>query len=172
MALDDNDFRTWRQDDPRYNMTETFDAENYPDAKYRYLRDNGCLVIALTVMLRFLGIEKETDYNKFNPMIFLERAKAAGCFSKSADFILSKFSKLYPLEQFDCVPYSRQALIESRNNGYVSLLMVPGIHGPYHYIVPDTILDDDVSVIDCIFGKTLVSQYEKVFFIVNFRRID
>ena len=170
--IDDNDFHTWSQDDPRYNVTEAFDAENYPDANYRYLRDNGCYIVALAIMLRRFGIEKESDYQKFNPMIFLERAKKAGCFSKGADFISASISKLYPIEQFECIPYFREALIESYKKGYASILMVPGVKGPYHYIVPDEILDDDVSVIDNKFGKTLVSQYEKVYYIVHFRYMD
>lgn len=172
MPVNDNDFRTWRQDDSRYNMTQAFDEEHYPDAQYRYIKDSGCLIVALAIMVRMYGLEKEADYQKFNPWIFLQRAKAAGCFTKSADFILADITKLYPLEQFECVPYSRQAMIESRQNGYASILMVPGIHGPYHYVVPDQILPDDVSVIDNMFGKTRVSQYEKVFYIVHFRRIE
>ena len=58
MAVGDNDFRTWTKDDERYNVTEAFDAENYPDAQYRYLKDNGCLVVALAIMVRMYGIEK------------------------------------------------------------------------------------------------------------------
>lgn len=118
------------------------------------------------------GIEKESDYNKFNPLIFCEKAKAAGCFSTSADFLLSKTSVLYPVEQFECIPYSRENLIDCRNKGYMSILIVPGKNAPHHYIVPDKILDNDVSVIDNKFRKTLVSQYKKVYYIMNFRRIE
>ena len=170
--MNDNDFRTWTQDDERYNMTEAFDFENYPDAQYRYLKDNGCLVVALAIMVRLFGIEKETDFNKFNPLIFLERAKVAGCFSKSADFMLSEIPRLYPIEQFECIPYSREALIDSINKGYASVLMVAGKNAPHHYVVPYKILDNDVSIIDNKFRKNLVSQYKEVYYIVNFRRIN
>lgn len=172
MIVDDNDFRTWTQDDCRYNLVEAFDAENYPDADLRYLRDMGCLIIALAIMLRRFGIEKESDYSKFNPYIFFERAKSAGCFDKSGNFILPEFSKLYPMEQFECVPYSAEAMKDSFEKGYASVLMVQGRNAPYHYIVPDKILENDVSVIDNKFGRTLASQYEKVYYIVNFRRIN
>lgn len=171
MLIDDNNFRTWTQDDYRYNLTEAFDEEKYPDAQYRYFKDCGCLIVALAIMLRLSGVEKETDYSKFNPWILLERAKASECFDKSADFILSKLSELYPIEQFECVPYSREALIDSRNKGYLSLLMVPGLNSPYHYIVPDEILINDISVIDNKFGKTLASQYKKVYYILNFKYV-
>ncbi len=169
---DDNDFLRWSQDDLRFNRTEMFDAENYPDAKFRYLKDSGCLIVALSIMLRLFGIEKETDFNKFNPLIFCERAKAAGCFSKSGNFIFPAMPRLYPIEKFEAVPYSREAMIESFNKGYASILMVPGVNCQYHYVVPYKILDNDVSVIDRKFGKTLVSQYKEVYYILNFRRID
>ena len=172
MAENDNDFRTWTQGDPRYNEEKAFDEENYPEARHRYLKEMGCIIIALAIMLRRFGIEEESDYRKFNPLIFFHRAKAAGCFDKGANFLLPKMPELYPIEQFECVPYSREAMIDSFRKGYASLLMVPGKNGPYHYIVPDEILPDDVSVIDRFMEKKLVSQYEKVYYIMNFRRIE
>ena len=63
-------------------------------------------------------------------------------------------------------------MIDSFEKGYASVLMVPGRNAPHHYIVPDKILENDVSVIDNKFGKTLVSQYEKVYYILNFRYIN
>ena len=84
MVVDDNDFRTWTQDDCRYNLVEAFDAKNYPDATLRYLKDMGCLIIALAIMLRRFGIEKESDYNKFNPYIFLNARNQRVASTKTA----------------------------------------------------------------------------------------
>ena len=87
--------------------------------------------------------------------------------------MLSEIHRLYPIEQVDeYIPYSREALIDSINKGYASVLMVPGKNAPYHYVVPYKILDNDVSVIDNKFKKNLVSQYKEAYYIVNFRRIS
>ncbi len=62
-------YRTWRQDDPRYNVREAWPEASFPEAAYHYFREAGCLVCSLAILLRHHDIEKEADEEKFNPWI-------------------------------------------------------------------------------------------------------
>lgn len=167
---DDKNYRTWKQYDERYNQKEAWDAKNFPDAKFRYLKDNGCFLVSIAIMLRHFGIEKESDFTKFNPWIFYERAKAQKCISTAANFDPCSIERLYPVEYLGDISYSRENLIQSLKDGCICLLEVAGKNWPIHYIVPYEILKDDISIMDPGSSREYLSQFEKVFTVVRFKK--
>ncbi|MBP1585226.1 MAG: polysaccharide deacetylase family protein [Lachnospiraceae bacterium] len=163
------DFRDFLMDDPRYSREKAWPEERFPDANYHYIRDTGCLVCAISYMLRKNGIEKESDINAFNPWIFTMRLIESGAFTPAADLNLFAISSLYPLLYEGPVRYSEKRLIEYAENGYLCLLTVPGQKGIHHFIALDHILPGDASVFDPKFGMKLLSDYGRVLEIRPFR---
>ena len=98
----DEAYKTWKQDDPRFNKEEAWPAPQFPDAEYRRFRDAGCLVCALAVMLRHAGLEKETDEDLFNPWILNEKLIDAGTFTPAADLELSEIGRLRLIAEVIC----------------------------------------------------------------------
>ena len=166
---DDDDYRTWRQYDYRYNKTEAWPEKDFPDTSFRYIKNIGCFVTSMAVMLRHFGIEKEAHFEKFNPWIFFERTKKAGFYNSYAEFDPYRISELYPIEYVGDIPYSREKLTECFEGGYACMISVPGIHGIYHYIVPEKITDNDVRIIDCGWDCEYLSEFSEVCDIVLFR---
>ena len=161
-------YRTWRQNDPRYNKEEAWDSSEFPDATYNYFREAGCLVLALAIMLRHFGIENETDESKFNPYILNERFKEVGAFSSSADLMLDYINKLYPLEWAGFTHYTTAKMISYYQSKQPFLITVPGINAANHFIIPDEMADGNLKVIDNAFHKEWITDYDKVYNIYIF----
>ena len=164
-------YKNWRQDDPRYNMTEAWPAQQFPTAKYRYFRDCGCLVCALAVMLRHNGIEKTEDENLFNPWILNTRLIDCGAFLPDADLELLDISSLYPLEYVGAQPYSRDALVQIAKTGSPCLITVPGNNAYTHFTALYCVLQDDAMVYDPICGEKMLSSYDRICEIRVFRTL-
>lgn len=165
-----DDYRSWRQYDYRYNQEQAWPESEFPDTTYRYLRDVGCFITSLAIMMRHFGIEKEDKFERFNPWIFFKRTKEAGFFNTAAEFDPYRISEMYPIEYVGDIPYSREKLIECIEKGYACMVSVPGIHGIYHYMVPEKITDCDVKIIDCGWDCEYLSEFSEVCDIVLFRK--
>ena len=163
-------YRNWKQFDPYLNEEEAWPAELFPDADFHYFREAGCLISATAIMLRRFGIEKETDAGKFNPWILNRRLIGCGALTPAADLDLRYIDRLYPLEYLGAVPYSREELVLAVRSGEPFLIVVPGVRGVNHFVVPDCLLPDDVLIIDPGFNKTRLSDHRCVYGLRLFRR--
>ena len=148
MSQAKDQYKTWKQTDPAFNEKEAWPREQFPGASFRYLKDTGCLVTSLAIMLRHFGLEKESDGSRFNPWILLERLIAAGVYNECADLHLQRIHRLYPIEYCGSIPYTKEALARTAASGEPFLIVVPGQRGPRHFIAPDRPEGDTFAVFD------------------------
>lgn len=151
----------WRQNDPRFNREEAWPAVLFPDAKYRYFCDAGCLVCALAVMLLQYGMERAEEENRFDPWILNWKLISSGVFDSSADLELSYINRLYPLAYRGEVPYSPNALRLFMESGQPCLVTVPGEKAPLHFTVPCRMLSNDILLFDPLCGERKLNSYDR-----------
>lgn len=166
------DYRDFLQTDPRYNEKEAWTEEKFPYAQYRYLREAGCLICSLAFLLRYHEIEKETDINVFNPWILCEKLIGIKAFLPSADLEIAAVSRLYPIGYLGVVSYSREALLDAAENGYICLMTVSGNNGPVHFIALEELTESDAVVFDPKEGIKYLSEYDRPYQIRLFRITD
>lgn len=167
-----DNYRNWNLRD-YIGREEAWPASMYPDAGNRYFHDCGCAVASLAIMLRKYDIENETDPDKFNPWILNRRLISCRAFGRSADLYFSQIRNLYPLEYMGKITYSREKLIEVYESGEPFLIMVMSDTPRHHFVVPDILTDDDLSVIDCSkTPKKYLSEFSEVLEIRRFRIVD
>ncbi|GEM_PF-3211860 len=162
-------YRYWEQAAPFINNEEAWTKEEFPDATYHYFKEWGCLVSSLAILLRRYGFENNNDQSQFNPWTLNERLKKFGAFDSAADLRMDKLNRLYPIEYAGDIPYSREALISSAEQGYKCMVSVPGVRGESHYVVVDIITDDDVIIIDPTWQKRRLSEFDQVIDIIRFK---
>jgi len=155
-------YRTWKQTDPAFNEKEAWPKEQFPRAHYHYLKDTGCLLTSLSIMLRHFGIEKETEERKFNPWILHERLLAAGVYDEVADLCLQRVHRVYPIEYCGSVPFSKETLQRVAGTGEPFLIAVPGQLAPRHFIAPDHPEGDTFTVFDPNSEKQSLEEYPAV----------
>ena len=167
---DANAYRTWTQADPRFNREEVWPLELFPKSTFHTFKGSGCLITSLAIMLRHFGIEKEEDEEKFNPLILNKRFIEHGAFDECADLDIKYINRLYPLEYKGDAPYTHELMVEALSSGEPFLVTVPGVHATHHFIVPDHLDGDDLSIIDCAWGKGHLSEFDSVCQIRLFER--
>lgn len=160
------DYEDCLQTNPRLNLQEAWPASRFPDAEYRYFRDCGCLVCALTVLLRHGGVEDAA----IDPWILNHRLIACGAFTAAADLELDRIGRLYPLEYLGAVSYSGEDLSRAVEDGMLCLITVPGIHAENHFTALLTVTADDALVFDPLYGEKHLTEYARVCGIRLFRR--
>ncbi|WP_044912753.1 hypothetical protein [Butyrivibrio sp. WCE2006] len=163
-------YRDWIQSDPQYNKEEAWPSSIFPKAKYHFFKETGCLVTSLAIMLRHFGIEKEEDEEKFNPWILNKRFIEKELFTESADLELNYIDRVYPIEYKGRFPFSFEKLKELYESGQPFLLTVPGVKGERHFIVPDELIDDNLTVIDCAWQKKYLSDFNTICELRKFQR--
>ena len=159
---DRNDFRSWRTYDEVYNQTAAWPEDEFPDAPSPYFSKIGCYVTSLAILLRQSGLVTEPSFEKFNPLILHEQLKAAHAYDTEGAVDTASLPKVCPLRIVDSVPYTREKLIRSLDEGYACQIMVTGRNARYHYVVPVRVLEDDVEIIDCAWDKTRLSELEPI----------
>ncbi len=162
MKQDHDRYKFWKQTNPAWNEKEAWTKEQFPHANYHYVRDTGCVLTSLAIMLRHFGIEKETDEQRFNPWILHERLLAANVYDDVADLRLQKVFRLYPIEYCGIVPYSKETLDRTAASGEPFLIVVPGKIGPRHFIAPDHPEGDTFTVFDPDSEKHALDEYDSV----------
>lgn len=167
-----NEYKKWKQTDVEFNQEEAWPEKLFPDAKFRYFSECGCVVTSLAIMLRHFGLEPEADPEKFNPWILNEWLIRCEAFTKSADLIINNISKIYPLEYVGMVPYSKEEALKLCESAEPFLITVPGTNAPRHFIVPDCVENGELKVFDCYGNNQSINDYEKVFDLRVFRKKD
>ena len=147
------------QTDPRLNEGEAWPAERFPEARYHWFRDCGCLVCALSALLRHHGLETSET---FSPWELNRRLIDAGGFTPAADLRIGSISRLYPLEYREPVPYSREELVRIAGQGFPCLVTVPGVRGERHFLALLRLLPEDALVFDPLTGLRRLGEYPRV----------
>ena len=156
--MDEREYENWKQTDPYLNHLEAWPAGIFPEAKWHYFKESGCLITSLSIMLCRFRIEQECDPKCFNPWILNERLKSIGAFTPAADLFISDICKLYPVVYTGELPCSKQELVRLLGAGTPFLVTVPGIRGDRHFVVPDRLTDDGLIIIDPLRGKTVLTE--------------
>ena len=97
-------FKKWKQYDADFNESEAWQASLFPDARYRYFSECGCVVTSLAIMLRLYDIETQADVSKFNPWILNKKFIECRAFDSAADLKLDYINCLYNLKYTGSVP--------------------------------------------------------------------
>ena len=159
----DRTFEGFLQGDPRWNEQEAWPADEFPDADYHYIWECGCLVCAIADLLRFYGIETETDERRFNPFILNQRLIQCGGFFSTANLDVGAISSLYPITYRGSARYSREKLAELIGKGMYCLITVPGRMSAVHFLAVTGLTPDDAVVMDPYVGKRYLSEYSQIY---------
>ena len=164
-------YREWTQLSEKFNKTEAWQEDLFPDAEYRFMKEAGCLIVPLAIRLRSFGIETEDDEELFNPMILNERLIEVGAFDSAADLYLNYINKLYALDYIGPMGYSDKCLQMLIQRGNPFLICVPGVRGDKHFVAFDGFCEDgDIAILDPAQRAERLSDYETVLDLRVFRR--
>lgn len=153
-----NDYTTWKQGDPAWNQKEAWPRSQYRTASMRTMREAGCVVTSIAMLLRQHNVVTEPDVNKFNPWIFNEQLKAYGCFDNSANLYWGRVSKVYPSFKYvGSKSYSLANIRSLYNSGYACVIKV----NSYHYVALRSVNGSTVNIMDPGYNRTTLASYSK-----------
>ena len=166
MATASNDYTQWRQGDPEWNQAEAWPADEYPNASMRWMRNAGCLVTSVAMLLRHYGVVTATDVNSFNPWICNNALKAAGAFTSGADMYWDGVRKAYPgFVYVGQKSYSKETLASLYSQGYACIV---GVNGNGHYVAVKSANSSGATIMDPGWGYTSLSSFSSVNTIVYY----
>lgn len=171
-AASDDGYTTWKQSDSAWNQAEAWPAAEYPQATLHTMKQAGCVVTSIAMLLRHYNVVTETDVNQFNPWIVNNQFKANGCFDSGADLDWTKVQNAYPAFQYaGRKSYSFNRLSSLYNSGYACLLKVNGSGGYNHYVAVRSVSGSNVTIMDPGSSATSLDRYgtpkEIVYFSVS-----
>ena len=131
-ATASNDYTQWKQFDPEWNQTEAWPASRYPDATMRWMKEAGCAVTSVSMLLRHYNVVTDSNVNNFNPWICNTALGNAGALNSAADIVWGNISNAYPGFVFmNIVSYSAETLVSLYNQGYACIV---GVNYNSHYV--------------------------------------
>ncbi len=140
-----NDYTQWKQGDAEWNQAEAWPSSQYPSATSRMMKDAGCVVTSLAILLRHHNVITSSDVHTFNPWICNEELKKVSAFNKSADLIWADVNKAYP--GFELVDYrtnySFSTIERLYREGYACIINVGG-----HYVALKNVEGATVNIMD------------------------
>ena len=163
VTKDKQSYRNWRQGNPYVHGREDCIRLRFQDVDPHLFTENEGLITSLAIMLRHFRIEKEEQENHFNPWILYRKLFLCKAFDSQGLLSLRAVERLYPLDYAGTMTYSQENLKAVWDTGQPFLITVSGIQGTKHYLVPDFMIRDDMAVIDCLWDRQYLSEYEKVF---------
>ena len=165
-AVASNDYTQWRQSDPEWNQAEAWPASQYPNASMRWMRNAGCLVTSVAMLLRHYGVVTTTDVNSFNPWICNNALKAAGAFTSAADMYWDGVKKAYPgFVYVGQKSYSKATLASLYSQGYACIV---GVNNNGHYVAVKSANSSGAVIMDPGWGYTSLSSFSSVNTIVYY----
>lgn len=140
-----NDYTQWKQGDAEWNQAEAWPSSQYPSATSRMMKDAGCVVTSLAILLRHHNVITSSDVHTFNPWICNEELKKVSAFNKSADLIWADVNKAYPgFELVDYrTTYSFSTIERLYREGYACIIDVGG-----HYVALKNVEGATVNIMD------------------------
>lgn len=153
-----NDYTTWKQTDPAWNQKEAWPKSQYRTASMRTMREAGCVVTSIAMLLRQHNVVTEPNVSNFNPWIFNEQLKANGCFDNSANLYWGRVSKVYPSFKYvGSKTYSLANIRSLYNSGYACVIKV----NSYHYVALRSVNGSTVNIMDPGYNRTTLASYSK-----------
>lgn len=160
MATASNDYTQWRQSDSEWNQEEAWPASQYPNASMRWMRQAGCLVTSVAMLLRHYNVVVTSDVNAFNPWICNNALKAAGAFTSGADMYWDGVRKAYPGFVYKgSATYSKATLASLYSQGYACIV---GVNGNGHYVAVKYADSSGATIMDPGWGYTSLSSFSSV----------
>lgn len=160
MATASNDYTQWRQGDSEWNQQEAWPASQYPNASMRWMRQAGCLVTSVAMLLRHYNVVVTSDVNVFNPWICNNALKAAGAFTSGADMYWDGVRKAYPGFVYKgSATYSKSTLASLYSQGYACVV---GVNGNGHYVAVKYADSSGATIMDPGWGYTSLSSFSSV----------
>ena len=92
-ATASNDYTQWKQYDSEWNQSEAWPASQYPNATYRWMKEAGCYVTTIAILLRHYNVVSDGDVNHFNPWICNTALGNVGALNSAADMVPDNISK-------------------------------------------------------------------------------
>jgi len=152
-----NDYTTWKQTDPAWNQREAWPRSEYRSASMRTMKEAGCVVTSIAMLLRHHNVVTESSVDKFNPWILNEQLKANGCFNSSADLYWDKVTKVYPSFKYvGSKKYSPANIKSLYKSGYACVIKA----NSYHYVALHSISGSTVNIMDPGYNRTNLSSYK------------
>lgn len=136
------DYRLWRQADPRWGSIMLGNSTTETMAK------SGCLVTCLAILAVHSGAE---DPEEFNPGVLAEELNAIDAFSNGAIASWASITKVLPDVKF-VKKYSFTSTTQSGKAAEMKAFMDEGYYMAckvnYHWVFVDSIVGDEVYMID------------------------
>lgn len=155
-----NDYSTWRQSDPEWNKAEAWPASQYPNATMRYMRQAGCLVTSVAMLLRHYNVVNDSNVKTFNPWVCNEKLKSAGSFNSAADLIWEKVGNAFSGFRYAGVAtYSTSKLHELYKQGYACIV---GVNNNGHFVAVKSASASGSVIMDPGNGYTSLSSFSSV----------
>ena len=125
------------------------------------MRQAGCLVTSIAMLLRHYNVVTDSNVNNFNPWICNEALKSAGAFNSAADLYWGSVSKAYPnFTYVGSTSYSQSQLVSLYNQGYACIVAV---NGNGHYVaVRSASSSSNITIMDPGWGYTSLSSFSSV----------
>lgn len=172
-AKADSDYRQWKQYDPQWNEHPAWPRSAFPTNtdSYAYMRQAGCLVTSISMLLRHYNIIETDNINEFSPWICNEKLKAVGAFSTGARLNFSKVSEAFPgFEYAGYESYNPQRASELYKQGHALVGFVETHTVTGHYVaISDASDPDNIEIYDPDSDYTRLDQWSKVYGIVIFK---
>ncbi len=159
---DTQSYRNWRLGNQYFHGRDEHVVSLFPDPDSHLFTENECLITSLAIMLRHFGIEKEDNETFFNPWILYRKLMGCKAFDSQGTLSLRALERLYPLDYAGTMLYSPEKLKTVWETGQPFLIVASGIHSPKHFLVPDYNIQDNMAVIDCLWNRQYLSEYERV----------
>ena len=166
-ATASNDYTQWKQYDSEWNQSEAWPASQYPNATYRWMRQAGCYVTTIAILLRHYNVVTDSDVNNSNPWICNTELGKVGALNSAADLIAGNISKAYQgFVYAGTVAYSASTLVSLYKQGYACVVAVKG-YG--HYVaVKSANSTDSIEIMDPGAANTSLSYYSSANAIIYF----
>ena len=166
-ATASNDYTQWKQYDSEWNQSEAGPASQYPNATYRWMKEAGCYVTTIAILLRHYNVVSDGDVNHFNPWICNTALGNVGALNSAADMVPANISKAYPGFVYQgSVGYSASQLVSLYNQGYACVVAVNG-YG--HYVAVRSATDTgNIVIMDPGASSSSLSRYGSINAIIYF----
>lgn len=166
-ATASNDYTQWKQYDSEWNQSEAWPASQYPSATYRWMRQAGCYVTSIAMLLRHYNVVTDSNVKNFNPWICNTELGKVGALDAAADMVAANISKAYPgFAYAGSTTYSASTLVSLYNKGYACVVAVNG-YG--HYVAVKTANStDNIVIMDPGSESSSLSRYSSVNGIIYF----
>lgn len=147
-ALVSDNYANWKQFDAAWNQQEAWPSKQYPNATTRYMKQAGCVVTSVAMLLRQYNVVTDSNVNSFNPWICNEKLKAAGAFDSAANLYWAKIRNAYPgFVYVGSKTYSATNLYNLYKSGYACIVSVNN-GGTKHFVAIQSATSTSATIMD------------------------